>query len=205
MHRTLRLLFLSLACCAALWPLPLALGQAPAAKKDTAPAVEPLRSAGDRPIDVRHIRLDLKVDLLNKTVDGVATLRVKSLRGIRHVSLDAVGFEVKKVALTTTEREAAPVRFSHDGRKLTVDLDPSWAAGQAGTLRIEYRVHDPKEGLHFFGPGKNDKDTPLTVWSQGEPISNRHWFPCIDQPDQRQRFFPTASCWSARTIRVTRP
>jgi aminopeptidase N len=24
------------------------------------------------------------------------------------------------------------------------------------------------------------------VWSQGEPSSNRYWFPCIDEPDQKQ-------------------
>src|SRR5437763_13508722 len=106
MLRTLRLFLLSLTCCAALWSSQPALGQAQVAKKDQAPAVEPLRTAGDRPIDVQHIRLDLRVDLPNKTVDGVATLRVKSLRGIKHVSLDAADFEVKKVSLTTPERDA---------------------------------------------------------------------------------------------------
>jgi aminopeptidase N len=186
MPRILRLLFLSLAFSLALWSRQPALGQAPATSKAQAPAVEPLRTAGDRPIDVQHIRLDLRVDLPKKTVDGVATLRIKSLRGLRHVSLDAVGFEVKKVALTTPEREAAPVHFNHDGKKLLVDLEPAWPAGKAGTLRIEYLVVDPKDGLHFFGPAREDKETPLTVWSQGEPISNRHWFPCVDQPDQRQ-------------------
>src|SRR5262249_7253933 len=185
MLRALRLLLLSLACFTALWSLPPVLAQAPAAKKEPA-VVEPLRTAGDPPIDVEHIRLDLRVDLPHKTVDGGATLRVKRLRGIRHIGLDAVGFEVKTVTLTTPEHESAMARFNHTGKKLIIDLEPAWPAGQGGTLRIEYRVHDPKDGLHFFGPGKDDKETPLTVWSQGEPISNRHWFPCIDQPDQRQ-------------------
>jgi aminopeptidase N len=184
MHRTLRLLLLSLTLCAVFCSA--APAQAPAAKKEPTPAVEPLRTAVDRPIDVEHIRLDLRVDLPNKTVDGVATLRVKSMRGIRHIGLDAVGFEVKKVTLTMPEREAAPARFSHDGKRLVVDLDPAWPTGQTGTLGIEYRVHDPQKGLHFFGPGKNDKESPLTVWSMGEPISNRYWFPCVDEPDQRQ-------------------
>src|SRR5262249_36910245 len=187
MLRRPRSFLLALVSSIALWSLQPALGQAPAAAKAETPAVvEPLRTAGDRPFDVQHLRLDLRVDLPKKTVEGIATLRIKSLRGIKHVSLDAVGFEVKKVALTTPERDAAPARFTHDGKKLVVDLDPSWSAGQAGTLRIEYRVVDPKDGLHFFAPGKDDKETPLTVWSQGEPISNRHWFPCVDQPDQRQ-------------------
>jgi aminopeptidase N len=186
MRRTVRLLFLVVACWSALWALQPAWGQAQAVKKDQAPVVEPLRTAGDRPIDVQHIRLDLRVDLPKKTVDGVATLRVKGLRAVKHISLDAVGFEVKKVALTTPEREAVPARFNHDGKKLVVDLEPDWPAGQAGTLRVEYRIVDPKDGLHFFSPSKDDPEAPLTVWSQGEPISNRYWFPCVDQPDQRQ-------------------
>src|SRR5262249_50245767 len=31
-----------------------------------------------------------------------------------------------------------------------------------------------------------EPNTPLTVWSQGEPTGNRHWFPCLDQPNVRQ-------------------
>jgi aminopeptidase N len=150
------------------------------------PPTEPLRTAGDRPIDIQHIRLDLRVDLPDKTVEGVATLRFRSLRDVRHVSLDAAGFTVQKVTLARGDGEPAPARFSHDGQKLVVDLDPAWPAGQAGTLRVTYRLHEPKQGLHFFGPGKGDPDAPLTVWSQGEPVSNHYWFPCLDQPDQRQ-------------------
>jgi aminopeptidase N len=161
------------------------LGQPPAAPKQ-ASAPEPLRTAGDRPIDIQHIRLDLKVDLPKKNVDAIATLRVKSLRAIQHISLDAVNFEVKKVAVTTPDHEAAPAHFHHDGKKLSIDLSPAWPTGQAGTLMIEYRIHEPKEGLHFFGPSKSDPKAPLMVWSQGEPISNRNWIPCLDQPDQRQ-------------------
>src|SRR5439155_11438508 len=40
--------------------------------------------------------------------------------------------------------------------------------------------------LHFYAPGPADPEAPLQVWSQGEPTSNSYWFPCIDQPDQRQ-------------------
>src|SRR5262249_47114040 len=48
------------------------------------------------------------------------------------------------------------------------------------------RVRDPKDGLFFFGPTEAEPDVPLTVWSQGEPVSNRYWFPCLDHPNQRQ-------------------
>src|SRR5205823_10061469 len=98
---------------------------APAADAATpaAPA-EPLRTAGDRPVDVQHIRLDLKVDLPKKTVEGQATLTVKALRPLTSLALDAVDFDVKAVTL---DAKNTPVKFSHDGRKLTLDFDQPWA------------------------------------------------------------------------------
>ena len=43
-------------------------------------STEPFRTAPDRPVDVKNIRLDLKVDLPKRTVDGVATISLESLR-----------------------------------------------------------------------------------------------------------------------------
>src|SRR2546421_10113782 len=63
------------------------------------PPSEKLQTAGDRPIDIKHIRLDLTVDLPKKTVDAKATLTVRSLRPISNIDLDAVDFEVKSVSI----------------------------------------------------------------------------------------------------------
>jgi aminopeptidase N len=147
---------------------------------------EPLRTAVDRPIDIRDIRLELRADLAKKVVEGMAILQLKSLRDIKHIELDAVAFHVQSVSLTDGQQKPQSVPFTHDGKKLTALLDPPWTAGKEATLRVDYRVENPKEGLHFFGPTKAEPEAPLTVWSQGEPISNRYWFPCIDAPDERQ-------------------
>jgi aminopeptidase N len=157
------------------------------AERPAAPAVEPLRTAVDRPIDIRDIRLELRADLPKKVMEGTATLQLRGLRDLKHLELDAAAFKVKEVRLAA-DNKGTPrtVSFTHDGNKLTVVLDPPWPTGQEATLCVDYRVENPKEGLHFFGPTKEDPKAPLTVWSQGEPISNRYWFPCIDAPDERQ-------------------
>ncbi|MFO0809128.1 MAG: M1 family aminopeptidase [Gemmataceae bacterium] len=151
-----------------------------------AAAQEPLRTAGDRPIDIKHIRLDLKVDLPKKTVDATATIAFAPTRMLTTFALDAVEFEVKAVKVAKGDAKPSDAPFAHDGQKLAIDLDPQWPAGQAGTLTIDYRVRDPKAGLYFFGPTPTDPDVPYTVWSQGESIYNRHWFPSLDHPDQKQ-------------------
>jgi aminopeptidase N len=146
-----------------------------------APVAEPLRTAPDRPIDIKHIRLDLKVDLPKQTVDAVATLDVTSQRETSTIELDAVDFEVKKV---TVGDEV--LHFSHDGKRLSIDLEPAWPANKSAKVKIEYKIREPKAGLHFFAPSATEPDVALTVWSQGEPTTNRHWIPCIDEPVQRQ-------------------
>lgn len=156
------------------------------AERPAVPAVEPLRTAVDRPIDIKDIRLDLCVDLSKKIAEGTATLQIRGLRALKHVELDAVAFHVKKVTLDFGNGPPRPVQYTHDGKKLTVLLPTPWSAGQEAMLRVDYRVEDPKEGLHFFGPTASEPDVPRIVWSQGEPISNRYWFPCIDAPDERQ-------------------
>jgi aminopeptidase N len=154
--------------------------------KPSTPAVEPLRTAVDRPFDIRDIRLELRVDLPQKSVEGTATLQVRSLRALEHLELDAVDFQVKKVTLASNHGEPRTVPHKHDGKRLIISLDPYWPAEQEATLRVEYRVENPKDGLRFFGPTPADPETPLIVWSQGEPTRNRYWFPCSDEPDQRQ-------------------
>jgi aminopeptidase N len=156
------------------------------ANGQNAPA-EPLRTPGERPIDIQHMRLDLKVDLPKKTVDARATLSVRSLRKLSSLSLDAVDFEVTRVGFTTekNDKEVA-AHFTQEGGKLVIDLDPEWPADQAAKLHIDYRIREPRAGLHFFGPTEAEPDVPLTVWSQGESITNRYWIPCLDQPNQKQ-------------------
>jgi aminopeptidase N len=126
------------------------------------------------------------VDLPKKTVDAEATLKLQSLRPLSSFALDAADFEVQSVTLANGAGDGTPVRFGHDGKKLTVDLSPAWPAHRDGTLHVRYVVREPKDGLHFFGPSKSEPDVPLTVWSQGQPVSNRYWIPCLDQPGQRQ-------------------
>jgi aminopeptidase N len=148
--------------------------------------MEPLRTASDRSISIDKIRLDLRVDVAKKTVESKATLSFHCVRPTQTLCLDAVDFEVKNVAVQLGQNSFERARHSSDGKKLIVDLGSRLHAGEAGSVEVAYRIEDPKDGLHFFGPSKSDPDSPLLVWSQGQTTTNRFWFPSIDEPDQRQ-------------------
>src|SRR5580698_6400524 len=117
--------------------------QPPAPAQPPVPT-EPLRTAGDHPVDVRNLRLDLKVDLPGKSVDARATLSFTALRKLESVTLDADRFEVKNVELAATKGKSRAAHFTHDGRRLIVDFDPPLIAGSVADLIVDYRVRDPK-------------------------------------------------------------
>jgi aminopeptidase N len=130
-----------------------------AARAQQIPAEEALRSAGDRPIDIKHLRLDLKIDLPNKTAEGEATLTFRALRDLSEIRLDAVEFTVAKVTLTR-DKEAVPTRFAHDGKNLLVTVPGGLKADEPGKLVVAYKVRDSRAGLHFFAPTKANPDVP---------------------------------------------
>ena len=163
------------------------LAQAPVVPPSPKPD-DPLQTAGERPIDIEHIRLDLNVDLEKQTVRAKATIDFRYFRPIAAIPLDAVGFQVQEVQLQPAGQPAMPVTYWHDDAKLTIDLPPEAkpTADAKATLIVKYLVRQPKEGLYFFKPTKAEPNIPYMVWSQGEAITNRYWIPCIDHPDEMQ-------------------
>lgn len=146
-----------------------------------------LKTAPDRPVDVSHLRLDMKINLAAKSVDSRAALTVTVLRDAQTLALDAVNFQVNGCQwLAEGAMQPVAVPFRQEKGKLTLTPPGGFQAGSKATLVVNYVVKNPRDGLFFFGPGPGDTETPLMVWSQGESNGNRHWIPCIDHPVERQ-------------------
>ncbi len=148
---------------------------------------EPLRVAGDRPADIVHIKLDLKVDIPAKTVAGTATIDLVALRDLKSIRFDAVDFKVSGVKLSRGEGAPLPIEYVNDGDSIEVLLgDRALETNARATVTIDYVIDNPKSGLHFFAPSEAAPDVPYVVWSQGESITNRYWVPCFDHPNEMQ-------------------
>lgn len=147
---------------------------------------EPFRFAADRPVDCLHIRLDLKVDLANKHVQGRAALEVAALRDVTTISLDAIDLDVVGAAVLRAGGGPQEVDYTNDGKHIEILLDEPLTTGQKATIIIDYSVDNPRSGLHFFGPSRNEPELSPVVWSQGESTTNSYWFPCFDHPNERQ-------------------
>ncbi len=146
----------------------------------------PLRTAGDRPADILHLKLDLNVNIPLERARGTATIRLRALRDLPSVRFDAVDFDVRAVTVARNGGPAHEADFINDGESITVLFDRALKRGEEAVVTIAYSVTKPKQGLHFFHPTVSDPDTPYQVWSQGESIENRYWVPCFDHPNEMQ-------------------
>ncbi len=137
--------------------------------------------APDRPIDTRHIRLEVALDFARKTLSGVCTVSLTAVAdSVNQMVFDAVQFEISKVVSNNKA-----LRYDYDGRKLIVHWPLPLKRGASRDVAIFYRVTKPKLGLHFVGPDKHYPTKPTQAWTQGEDEYNRYWFPCHDAPQER--------------------
>ena len=150
-------------------------------------AEEPkLHFPADRPVDMKHIRLDLRIDLDDKRADARATLDMAALRDLSNITLNAVGFETKEATVSIAGGPPQPCKLENDGEKITLKLPEPLPRGRDVTATIDYTVKDPEAGLYFCGPTDDEPDAPKLAWTQGESITNRYWVPCFDHPNEMQ-------------------
>ncbi len=139
------------------------------------------RYAPDRVVDVEHIRIDLNLSFESRRIDGTCAITVSPiLDGVHSLTLDAVELEIREVR--TQEGDALP--FSHDGKRLRIDLGRDVPAGERFTMVIHYGG-SPRRGLYFITPDGAYPDRPRQIWTQGQDEDSRFWFPCFDSPHEK--------------------
>jgi aminopeptidase N len=134
----------------------------------------------DRPAHVRHIALDLSLDLASHSLEGTCAITLEMIEtGVKHLTLNAMHLRIRAITL-----DGSPLAYDNDGEELRLTLDPSPTPGSRITLVITYQVSQPQRGMYFIGPSQDYPDKPVQVWTQGEDEDSRYWFPCFDYPGQ---------------------
>lgn len=134
----------------------------------------------DRPGQVKHIALDLDLDIPQQRYRGTCRIRLSPMRnGITHLTLDAVSLHIESVTVG-----AIAQAFDYTGEQLHITLSTPTQVGNSLELAIAYHSENPQRGLYFVTPTKHQPDKPIQVWTQGEDEDSRYWFPCFDYPGQ---------------------
>jgi len=136
--------------------------------------------ARDRLVDVRHIKLELRIDPAAKSIEGTVHTTFAPINdGVSYVEFDAVEMEVLDVRV---RGKASRARYTYGGGRLRIELGRR-RAGEQVTTSVRYAA-TPRRGLYFVGPDEGYPDKPVQVWSQGQDEDSRHWFPCFDFPNE---------------------
>ena len=149
--------------------------------KAFSPPGTPLRFSPDRPFRVLHVRLEVDLDLVGKSLAGAATVRVEARRDqLDVVTLDAVEMTIEAVAF----EGQALASFDYDGEKLRLPLPHPLARGESAAVTVTYRAK-PRRGLYFIGPDAAHPDRAPQCWTQGQDDDSRYYWPCVDAPNEK--------------------
>ncbi len=144
--------------------------------------------------DVQHIKIEVRLDLEKKTVDGkVITSIISKDDPLTSFKVDAAGMNIKDVkgwALTQTDKpdqseQFENIKYEYDNKELTIHPFGNVAKGFPYKYEVNYSVTDPEKGLYFIQPSADFPNKRYEVWSQGEGEDNRYWFPCYDYPNDK--------------------
>jgi len=134
----------------------------------------------DRPGQVEHIFLDLKLDIPHQSYEGKCSITLTPIRnGIDRLTLDAVNLNIQSVQVDEVSQS-----FDYDGERLSIKLNQPTQANKQIVIEITYSVEKPQRGIYFIQPDKHYPNKPIQVWTQGEDEDSRFWFPCFDYPGQ---------------------
>lgn len=136
--------------------------------------------APDREVDILHLAIEVTPDFKERTIAAKTQIKFKvNARPVQELKLDGVNLAVS--AVTATEKVRAWQATENNVIVTFVDPIP---AGKEGSVTIEYKA-EPEAGLYFRTPEMGYKEGDAHLFSQGEEIEARNWYPCLDSPNMK--------------------
>jgi len=135
--------------------------------------------AHERFVDIDTISLELEINPFEKTVEGSAKISyVNLLPKVDSFFIHAVNFNVKSVLLNGVK---ANYKYLPKGGMW---IYPQSKSVKKNALYIEYSAK-PSKGLFFVGWDDELEIRKKQIWTQGQGIDNRYWFPSYDLQDEK--------------------
>ena len=136
--------------------------------------------APEREVQVLHLSLDVTPEFKQRAIEAKTTLRFKVIaKPVQELKLDAVDLNVHSVDATEKIQ-----RYQVAGEKLIITFAAPIPAEKEVTATIAYSA-EPKQGLYFRTPEMGYKEGDTHLFTQGEAILARHWYPCLDSPNMK--------------------
>jgi len=134
----------------------------------------------DRAINVLNLAIDVTPDFTNRSVAGKTTINFEPIaKPLPELWLDAVNLRVS--SLKSSEKV---LDYQVTDEKIIVTFAEAIPAGKSAWVEVVYQA-EPARGIYFRTPEMGYKPGDTHLFSQGEEIEARHWYPCPDAPNQK--------------------
>jgi aminopeptidase N len=101
--------------------------------------------------------------------------------GLRSLPFNTLGIHYRSITVN-----GAPASYTFDNRQQLVNVKIAAPANAGDRLEVEFRYWaQPQRGVYFIHPDKGYPNLTPEIWSQGEMIDNRRWFPTWDEPNEK--------------------
>jgi aminopeptidase N len=134
----------------------------------------------DRTISVINLAIDVTPDFTNRTITGKTRITFEPIAvPLAELSLDAVDLRVS--SLKSSEKV---LDYQVTDEKIIVTFADSIPPGKQAWVEVEHSA-EPTEGIYFRTPEMGYQPGDTHLFSQGETMEARHWYPCPDAPNQK--------------------
>jgi len=134
----------------------------------------------DHPLDFTSMRLAVEFVPENGLVKGVLNHYFTPLRDeVDSFFLDGPGISVKSAGLN-----GASVKYKTTDDGIWFYPAKPLHDGEQDSMTIEYEAY-PRKGIYFIGWNDPNNLSRKQIWTQGEGIDNRNWFPCYDHANDK--------------------
>lgn len=136
--------------------------------------------APDRFVDIVNLAIDIVPDFQNETISARATYVFKPIaKPLREWKLDAQDLNVSAVTASVGVSS-----FHNDDKALRIFFKEEMPVDREQSVTITYTAA-PKSGLHFRTPKWGYRASDTHLFTQGEDMESRHWFPTHDFPNEK--------------------
>jgi leukotriene A-4 hydrolase/aminopeptidase len=130
-------------------------------------------------VRIKHLKLDLRVDFSDKTLDGKVDISIENYTKAKQLILDSKDLTIHKVLLEDSIQTSFSLGEKSEvfGQPLTVEVEPS-----TKVVSVYYTTSPDAEALQWLTPEQTLGKVHPFLFSQSQAILARSWVPCQDGP-----------------------
>lgn len=141
---------------------------------------DPGAAPRDHNLDFERMRLYVEFEPVNGLVKGKITHFFTPIRQkVDTFFLDGPGIVIKEAKLN-----GKSIKYRSDANGITFYPEKVLTWGEKDSLAITYEAN-PRKGIYFIGWNDPKNISRKQIWTQGQGVDNRHWFPCYDTPNDK--------------------